>query len=92
MPAGIDPVDGVIPDVAVPIQRLRIPGFGDDGVGTDEPPEAGVIVPGVVVVEAVFDPPGGRCLGVLLLAGEAVPLEMYGVAAAVRVRMFPRCR
>jgi len=44
----------VVQRVGVPVQGLLIEGAGDDCVGADEPGEAGVVITGVVEVEAGF--------------------------------------
>ncbi len=52
MPAGVHIPQRIIAGVAVPVQTLRVARVGDDGVGLDEAPERGVIVSGVVKVQA----------------------------------------
>ncbi len=62
--------------IRVAVPRLRVADAGDDGVGGDETSEPGVVVAGVVVVEA-----GG---GVEALAGvEAVGVGGAGAGAHV---------
>jgi hypothetical protein len=72
---GINPVDGVVFDIGVAVQTLGVAGLWDDAVGRQEAAQDGIIVAGVVEVQAGF--------GVLLLAGEAALEEVYGAGVAV---------
>ena len=82
MPAGI-PVDRrPVPDIAVPVQRLRIARIGDDGVGLRESAQLRVVISRAVVVQpdcSIFPlackaPGGDGCAaGVARLAPWLVP-------------------
>ena len=52
MPAWVNIPQRIIAGIAVPVQALGIARVGDDGVGLDEAPDGGVIVSGVVKVQA----------------------------------------
>jgi hypothetical protein len=52
VPARVGPVDGIVVDVAVPVQTLGIAGIRDDRIGREEPSEGGVVVAGVMSVQA----------------------------------------
>ena len=52
MPARVHIPQRIIADIAVPVQALRVARVGHDGVGLDEAGERGVIVSGVVKVQA----------------------------------------
>jgi hypothetical protein len=60
----IDVLDRVVSDVAVAVVALRVARRWHDRVGRDESREIRIVIPGAVIVEAVF--------GIELLAGEAV--------------------
>ena len=77
MPAGIRVLQRVVDTVAVAVEGLRIGRVGNYGVRADETPDRGVVVSGVVEVEASIVQP---------LAGEAlvgVESARYGARAAV---------
>jgi hypothetical protein len=78
VPARVDPVDGVVVDVAVSVERLGVARVRDDRVGGDEAAQRRFVIPRVVIVEAG--------LGILFLAREAVPLEVLGPVVAVGFR------
>ena len=52
MPARVHIPHRIIRGVAVPVQGLRVARVGHDGVRLDEAPERGVVVAGVVKVQA----------------------------------------
>ncbi len=52
MPARIRIPHRIIAHIAVPVQALRVARVRHDGVGLDEAPERGVVVAGVVEVQA----------------------------------------
>jgi hypothetical protein len=75
MAAWINAVDGVIVTVAEPVEALGVPRVWDEGVWGNEAPQDRIIVPGVVELQS--------CFGVLLLAGVAVLMKVYGTDVAV---------
>jgi len=64
VPARIHIHQRIIHTVAIPVERLKVPRLGYQGVGGYEPPQLWIVEAGVVVVEA--------CLVIVLLAGEGV--------------------
>ncbi len=52
MPARVHIPHRIVQRIRIPVQALRVAGVGDDGVGLDEAPEGGVVVAGVVKVQA----------------------------------------
>jgi hypothetical protein len=56
-PVGIDQIDGIVGDVAVAVQRLRVEHVRDERVRADKPGEFGVVVPAAVVHELALDIP-----------------------------------
>jgi hypothetical protein len=50
----IDVVLRVIPDVAVPVQALRVIRRLHERVGTDKPADLGIVIPPAVVIEPRF--------------------------------------
>ena len=52
MPAGVRIPQRIIADIAVPVQGLRVARPRHNDVGLDEAPEHGVVVAGVVEVQA----------------------------------------
>jgi hypothetical protein len=72
---GVNAVDGVVFDIGVPVETLGVSGLGDDRVRGDEAPQDGIIVAGVIEVQA--------CFGVLLLSRIAVLVEIYGALVGV---------
>jgi hypothetical protein len=63
VPAGIGVAQGIVVDIRIPVQRLRVPRLGHDGIGLREAAQGGVVEPCSVIVE-----PEGRLPP---LAGEA---------------------
>jgi hypothetical protein len=43
MPAGISVAQGVVVDIRIPVQRLRVPGLRHHGVGLQEATQGGVV-------------------------------------------------
>jgi hypothetical protein len=70
-------VDGVVLDIAEPVQALGVGRLGDDGVGGNKPPQGGIVVPGAVVVQPR--------LRVLLLPGVAALVEVHAPLVGVRL-------
>ncbi len=66
VPAGVGVFERVVEAVCVSVKVLRIGGIRDYAVGTDEPPDRGIVVPGIIEIEAAIVKP---------LAGE----ELVGV-------------
>ena len=60
MPARVRVPHRVVVHVAVPVQALRVARLRHDGVGLDEAGEGGVIVAGVVEVQAAGQFARGR--------------------------------
>jgi len=52
VPARVGILGWVIPNVAVPVQVLRVGRVWDNGIRADEPTYARIVVPGVVEVQA----------------------------------------
>jgi hypothetical protein len=50
--AGIDILQRVIEAIGIPVKGLRIGGIRDNGIRADEAAQSGIIVTGIVVVEA----------------------------------------
>src|SRR5437870_384901 len=78
VPARIDEVVGVVEDVAVAVERLRVGRRRNKGVGANEPGEACVVVPAAVIVEAslrieLFARKAVRRVGVALRARHLAP-------------------
>ena len=54
MPTRVGQHDWIIPAVGIAVVGLIIGGVGDNGVGLDEASDFGVVVTGVVIIEACF--------------------------------------
>jgi len=57
VPAGVGVLERVVEAVCVPVKVLRIGRIRDYAVGTDEPPDRGVVVPGIIKVKAAIVKP-----------------------------------
>ena len=95
MPAGIRIPERIVERIRVPVEALRIPRVGDDGIRLQEPSQRGIVRPRAVVVEAQA--------GLLPLAGEAPiggqarpcqagPRHAVGIVTGVAVRDFSPAR
>ena len=65
VPARIDEGEGVVPDVRIAVQGLRIRWVLDEGIGLRKAAEGGIVVPSVVEIEAgrLIEPLAGELLG-----------------------------
>jgi hypothetical protein len=51
MPAGVGVAQGVVVDIRIPVQRLRVPGLRHHGVGLQEATQGRVIEARLVVIQ-----------------------------------------
>jgi len=57
VPAGVGVFERVVEAVCIPVKVLRIGRIRDYAVGTDKPPDRGIVVPGIIEIKAALVKP-----------------------------------
>jgi hypothetical protein len=88
VPAGVGVAQGVVVDIRIPVQRLRVPGLRHQGVGLQEAAQGRVIETRPVVIQA--RPRLPRLAGIEAVLGEDPILEPKGPTCSAGAKAIAR--